>query len=98
MVEKDRVRLTGVRTPQHDQLGFRNLAVRTGTAAQPEDCRQTDDAGSVSSAVAAIDIIASDHGTNEFLRDIVQLVRRFRATEHSERLGIPCAKPLGHGI
>src|SRR5439155_10067772 len=56
------------------------------------------DTGGVSSAVAAIDIVASDHRADEFLRDVVQLVRRFRATEHAERLRIPIAKTLGHGI
>src|SRR6266566_2360218 len=86
MMEKDGVRLTRIRAPQHDQLGFRNLTVRTGAAAQPEDCRQTDDTGGVSSAVAAIDIIASDDGADELLRGIIQLVGSLGATEHAERL------------
>src|SRR5712675_1764074 len=102
MMEEDRVRLTRVRAPQHDQLGFRNLAVRTGTAAQPEDCRQTDDTGGVSSAVAAIDIVAADDGADEFLSDVVQFVSCLGATEHAEcfraTLGDLSAKALSDGV
>src|SRR5258706_16073396 len=102
MVKEDGVRLPRVRAPKQHQIRFRNFAVRTRTAAQSEDCRQTDDTRGVSSAVAAIDIVASDHRTNEFLSDVVQLVLGFRATEHAERLRPPLldlsAKALGHGI
>jgi hypothetical protein len=40
----------------------------------------------VSSAVAAVDVVASDYGPNELLHRKVQLVGRFRATEHAEGL------------
>ena len=102
MVEKDGVRLTRIRAPQYDQLGFRNLAVRAGATAQPEDCRQTDDTGGVSSAVAAIDIVAADDGTDELLRRVIQLVGSLGATEHAERLrAVPLdlsAKALGDRV
>src|SRR5438445_13347780 len=88
MVEKDRVRLTRVRAPQHNQLRVRNLAIRTGAAAQPEDCRQTDDTGGVSSAVAAIDIIAADDAADEHLPRVIQLVGGLGATEHAEPLRV----------
>src|SRR5260370_42362692 len=102
MVEKDGVRLPRVRPPEHNQLRFRNLAVRTGTAAQSEDCRQTDDTGGMSSAIAAIDIVASDDGADELLRGVVQLVGGLGATEHAERLRTPLldlsAKAPGNGV
>ena len=42
-------------------------------------------AGGVSSAVATVNIVAADDRADEFLRDIVQLIGRFRAAEHPER-------------
>ncbi len=74
VVEEDRVRLPRIRPPQQDPVRFFNLAVRTRPAARPEDRRQTDDAGGVSSPVATVDIVAPDHRADEFLGNVVQLV------------------------
>src|SRR5713101_3558841 len=59
-------------------------AVRTGSAAHSEDCRQTGDTGGMSSAVATVDVIGPDHGANKLLSNEVQFVGRFRATEHAK--------------
>ena len=85
-MEEDRVRLPRVRAPQQDDIRLFNLTVRAGTAARPKYRRQTDDARGVSSTVAAIDIVTADHRPHELLRDIVELVGGFRATEHAERV------------
>jgi len=84
MVEEDGVRLPRVRPPEQDHVRFFNLAVRTGTAARPKDRRQTDDAGGVSSPVAAVDVVAPYHRANELLGNIVQLVGSLGATKHAE--------------
>jgi hypothetical protein len=86
MMKEDRMRLPRVRTPQQDNVRLFNLTVRAGTAARPKYRRQTDDARSVSSTVAAIDIVAADHRPHELLRNIVKFVGGFRATEHAERV------------
>ena len=51
VVEEDRMRLTGIRSPQEDDVRLLDLAVGRGPAARTERCRQTDDTGSVSGAV-----------------------------------------------
>ena len=53
VVEEDRVRLARVRSPQEDDVRLLDLAVGRRAAARTEHRRQTDDARSVSSAVAA---------------------------------------------
>ncbi len=85
VMEKNRVRLARVRAPQKDHVRLFNFAVRTGAASRSEYRRQTGDAGGVSSAVAAIDVVAADHRAHELLRDVIQLVGGLRATEHAER-------------
>jgi len=85
MVEQDRVRLAGVGTPQKNKIGLCHFLIRTGGAARAEDRRQTGDAGRVSSSVATVNIVAADDRTHELLRDVIQLVGRFRATEHAKR-------------
>ena len=75
VVEEDRMRFTGVRAPQEDDIGLLDLLVRAGTAPRPEHCRQTDDAGSVSGAVAAVDVVRADGDPSELLRHEVHLVR-----------------------
>jgi hypothetical protein len=87
-MEEDRVRLPRVRAPQQKRPSLFCLGVRTRTAARSKDRRQTDDAGGVSSPVATVDIIAPDRRTNEFLRDVVQLVGCLGATEHAEQAGV----------
>ena len=51
-----------------------------------EDCRQTDDAGSVSSAVAGVDVVRADRHADELLGDEVHLVGGLRAREHADRV------------
>ncbi len=51
VVEEDRMRLTGIRPPQEDDVRLLDLAVGRGPAARTERCRQTDDTGRVSGAV-----------------------------------------------
>ena len=51
VVEEDRMRLTGIRPPQEDDVRLLDLAVGRGPAARTKRCRQTDDTGSVSGAV-----------------------------------------------
>src|ERR1700720_2713700 len=85
MMEEDRMCLSRVGAPKKNKIGLRHLLIRTGGAACPEDRRQTGDAGGVSSAVATVDIVAADDRAHELLRDVVQLVRGFRAAEHAER-------------
>ena len=41
----------------------------------------------MSGAVTAVYIVALHHRANEFLRDEVQLIGRFRAAEHAEGAG-----------
>jgi hypothetical protein len=84
MVKKDRVRFPRVGAPKQDHVSVFSFAIRACAATRSEDRRQTGDAGSVSSTVAAIDIVCPHHGTDKFLRYIVQLVRGLGATEHSE--------------
>ena len=84
VMEEDRMRLSGVRTPENDRVGALDLLVRTRPAAGPEYRRQTDDARGVSSPVAAIDVIAAHDRTSELLCDVVHLVGSLRAAKHSE--------------
>ena len=84
MVKENRVRFPRVRAPQQDNVGVFNFKIRTGPAACSEYRRQTGDAGGVSSPVAAIDVVAADDRTREFLREEVQLVGRLGATEHAK--------------
>ena len=85
-MEKDRVRLPRVGTPKQNDVRLFNLTVRAGAPARPEYRRQTGDAGGVSSTVATIDMVATDHHPHELLRGIIQLIGGFRATEHAERI------------
>ena len=83
-MEKDGMGFACVRTPKQDDAGLLNFAVRAGSAASPENRRQTDDAGGVSSAVAAVDVVRADHRAHKFLSHVVELIGGFRATEHAE--------------
>ena len=67
VVEEDRVRLPRVGAPEHQQVGVLSLDVRRGAATRSEHCRQTDDRGSVSSAVAGVDVVAAHHDPRELL-------------------------------
>jgi hypothetical protein len=83
-MEKDRMRLARIGTPQQDDIRLFYFAVRTRAATRSEDRRQTDDAGRVSSPVATVNVVAADHGAHKFLRGIVQFIGGLRATEHPE--------------
>jgi len=78
------MRFPRVRAPQQDDVGVLNFAIRACPPACPEYRRQTGDAGSMSSPVAAINIIGAHDTANEFLRRVVQFVRGLGATEHAE--------------
>jgi hypothetical protein len=84
MMEENRMRLPGVRAPKENYIRFLNFAIRTRSAARAENRRQTGDARRMSSAVAGIDVVATDYGADEFLRGIVQLIGRFGTTKHSK--------------
>ena len=80
----------GVGSPHDNEVCVLHLAIGTGPPAHSKDCRQTDDAGSVSSSVAAIDVVAVHHHASELLRHIVHLVGGFRTTEKPERVASVC--------
>src|SRR5579863_9211041 len=86
VVEEDRMRSPCVGTPKQDDVRLFDLAVGAGAPARPENRRQTDDAGGVSSTVTAVDIVAAHRHACELLRQVVHLVRGLRTTEEAERL------------
>src|SRR5262249_16819012 len=94
-MKKDRMRLARIRPPQHDQVGLFIFALRAGAPARPEYRRQTDDAGGVSGAVAAVNVVAADDAPRKLLREIVHLVGRLRTAEHPEAL---CAAAAHDGL
>jgi hypothetical protein len=85
MMEEDRVGIASIRPPQDDYVSFFHGSVGTRATSRSEDRRQTDDAGSVSSAVTAVNIVTADYRASEFLRHKIHLVRRLRATKHPDR-------------
>ena len=66
-MEEDRVRLARIRSPQDDQVSLLDLLVGVRAAACSEDRRQTGDARSMSGAVAAVDVVATDDRARELL-------------------------------
>jgi hypothetical protein len=76
MVKEDRVRFTRIGSPKKDHVRFFDLLIGVGTTAGAEYRRQTGDARGVSSAVAAIDVVAADHNAGELLGNEVHFVRR----------------------
>src|SRR6185436_10504281 len=85
-MEVDRVRFAGVRSPQEDDVRLLDLAVRARSAPRSEHRRQTDDAGSVSGTVTAVDVVGAERDAGELLGQIVHLVRRLRAGEEAQGL------------
>src|SRR5213075_2009663 len=65
MMKPDRMRLTGVRAPEEDEVSVLRFLVRARRAAGSQDCRQTDDARSVSGSVAAVDVVVAEHGARK---------------------------------
>src|SRR5882757_10902359 len=86
-MEEDGMSLACVRAPQDDEVGFLSLAVRRGSSSGSEHCRQTGDAWSVSSPVAAVDVVAVHRGPRELLSHEVHLVGRLGAAENPESIG-----------
>ena len=64
VVKKDGMGLAGVGSPQEDDVRIFHLAVGAGAPARAEYCRQTDDTRSVSSPVAAVDVVGADGGAD----------------------------------
>ena len=81
-MEEDWVRFPRIGAPKQDDIGVFSFAIGTGAAARTEDRRQTGDAGGVSSAVTAIDVVCPHYRADKFLCRVVQLIRGFRAAEH----------------
>src|SRR6185295_6899162 len=52
-----------------------------------ERCRQTDDAGSVSGPVAAVDVVAAEGDPGQFPGQVIHFVGRLGAAEDAERVG-----------
>ena len=90
MVEPDRVSGTGVRSPQEDHIRLFNFAVGAGASTRTECCRQTDDAGGVSSPVATVDVVGAERHAGDLLCHEVHFVRGLRAREDPERV-----RPMG---
>src|SRR5205807_2032645 len=69
-----------------------------GPASRTEHCRQTDDGGSVSGAVAGVDVVRRHHAAHELLGGVVHLVRRLGAREQSKRtIRTTCPRPIEPG-
>ncbi len=92
MMKKDRMRLTGIRSPKHNHVRFFGLTVGTGAAARPKHSRQTGDAGGMSSSIAAINIVRAHDGADKFLGNIIQLVSGLGAAEHAKVTRIASGK------
>ena len=86
MMEENRMCLPGIRSPENNEIRLFYLAIGTRPATCAKDRRQTDDARSMSSPVAAVDIVAADHRASELLCHEVHFIGRLRATEHPEAL------------
>ena len=86
VMEEYWVRVTSVGSPDDNEVGILNLAIRAGSPAQTEYRRQTDDAWSVSGTVTAVDVVGSDNDPGKLLGEEVQFVCCFGTTEDSERL------------
>ena len=85
-MEEDGMRVSRVRSPQDDNVRLLDLTVRAGSPTRSKCGRQTDDAGSVSSAVTAVDIVRAHNLPSELLCGIVHLIGCLGAAENPERL------------
>ena len=81
VVEEDRMRFARIGSPQNDQVGLFDFLVRSCAATRSEDRRQTGDAGSVSGAVTAIDVVAADNDAGKLLAQEIQFVGCLGAAE-----------------
>src|ERR1700723_1647474 len=102
MMEENRMRLARIRSPKQNDICIFNLAIRACASSRSENRRQTGDAGSVSSAVAAVNIVGAHDAANEFLRGVIQFVDGLGATEHAKVTRIVLrdgfVKGRGHAI
>ena len=86
VVEEDRVRLTRVGAPQDHQVGVLRLPYDRVPPPAPNTVVRPTTLGSVSSAVAGVDVVAAHHHPGELLGQVVHLVGGLRAAEHAERV------------
>src|SRR5436190_5635314 len=102
MMEPDRMRLPGVRSPEEDEIGVLRFLVRARAPARSQDCRQTDDGRSVSGPVAAVDVVVAEDLPGEFRRQKVDFVGRLGAAEYARRgsavLGQVATEALGGAV
>jgi len=84
MMKENRMRFAGIGAPEKNKVRLRHFLIGTGGTARAEDRRQTGDAGGVSSPVTTVNVVAADDRADKFLRDVIQFVGCFRATEHAE--------------
>ena len=96
IMKENRVRFARVRSPENDEVSLFRFLIGTRAAPRPEDSRQTDDAWSVSSAVATVNVVGSHDLSSKLLRQKVHFIGRFRTTENAELLRSSrsrCGKP-----
>lgn len=77
VMKEDRMRFERIGSPEDNNIGLFGLMVRARTTTRSKYGRQTDDAGSMSSAIAAIDVVGTHHLPREFLRRVVHLIGGF---------------------
>src|ERR1044072_6704493 len=101
-MEPDPMRRTRVRSPEEDDVRLLDLAVGARPSTRAEHRRQTDDARSVSSPVATVDVVGAEGDPGQLLRQEVHLVGGLRAAEDAERVRTAridvAAEALGRGI
>ena len=82
VMKKDRVGLTGIGSPQEDDIRLLDFPVGVCPTAHPEHCRQTDDTRGVSGAITTVDIVRAHHHPSELLGDEVHFIGALGATEN----------------
>jgi hypothetical protein len=83
-VEEDGMCLSGVASPEDDEIRLLDLTVGRRPAACSKNRRQTGDAGGVSGSVTAINVVATHCSPDEFLCGVVHLIGGLGAAEHPE--------------
>ena len=89
VMEEDRVRFARIRSPEEDDVRLLRLTIGARATARTEHCRQTDDAGSVSGPVTAVDVVRAEGHARQLLREKIHLVRGLRAAEDPDRVRSP---------
>jgi hypothetical protein len=85
VVEEDGMCLSGVASPEDNEIRLLDFTVGGRPAACSKNRRQTGDAGGVSGSVTAVDVVATDRSPDELLRGVVDLIGGLGAAEHPER-------------